>query len=119
LTKKFDFIDGLLDNEKLQLVFCKELFTEINEVTSRPKLKKFFTEKELEFVFNNIEEHALYIPIVSSVIVCRDEKDNFILSLAKDSKADYLLTGDKDLLTMKTFETTKIMTIAEYKSEEL
>jgi putative PIN family toxin of toxin-antitoxin system len=101
----------------VQLVFCEKLFLEIIEVTSRPKLKKFFTEKELETVFDSIEQHAIYIPVVSSVAVCRDAKDNFLLSLAKDSKADYLLTGDKDLLTLRTFETTKIITVADYQEE--
>jgi putative PIN family toxin of toxin-antitoxin system len=116
LSKKFDFIDSLLDDGKVQLVFCNELFAELSEVASRPKLKKFFTKKDWEFIFNIIERYAFFISIVSSVAVCRDEKDNFLLSLAKDSKADYLLTGDKDLLILKTFGTTKITTITEYQS---
>jgi putative PIN family toxin of toxin-antitoxin system len=114
LSKKFDFIDKLLNEGKVQLVFCSELFTELTEVASRPKLKKFFTEKDWEFIFNIIEEYAVFISVVSSVVGCRDEKDNFLLSLAKDSKANYLLTGDKDLLILKTFEMTKIITVAEY-----
>jgi putative PIN family toxin of toxin-antitoxin system len=114
LSKKFDFIDKLLYEEKVQLVFCSELFTELTEVASRPKLKKFFTEKDWEFIFNIIEQYAVFISVVSSVAACRDEKDNFLLSLAKDSKANYLLTGDKDLLILKTFEMTKIITVAEY-----
>jgi putative PIN family toxin of toxin-antitoxin system len=116
LSKKFDFIDSLLDDGKVQLVFCNELFVELSEVASRPNLKKFFTEKDWEFIFNIIERYAFFIPVVSSVAMCRDEKDDFLLSLAKDSKADYLLTGDKDLLILRAFETTKIITIAEYQS---
>jgi putative PIN family toxin of toxin-antitoxin system len=117
LSKKFNFIDRLLSDEKVQMIFCNELFAEMAEVASRPKLKKYFTDKDWEFIFNIIERYALYIPVVSSVVVCRDKKDNFLLSLAKDSKADYLLTGDKDLLILKTFETTKIVTIREYQGK--
>lgn len=52
---------------------------------------------------------------VSSVVdICRDEKDNFLLALAKDSKADYLITGDADLLTIKKFEHTEILTYIEF-----
>jgi len=43
------------------------------------------------------------------VIICRDVKDNHILDLAKISKAQYIITGDEDLLTLKTFQTTKIL----------
>jgi putative PIN family toxin of toxin-antitoxin system len=108
-----------LASERIQLIFCAELFAEIVEIANRPKLKKFLTEIELNIIFNFIGKYALYIPIISSVAVCRDAKDNFLLSLAKDSKADYLLTGDNDLLILKTFETTKIISIAEYQVEAL
>jgi predicted nucleic acid-binding protein len=37
-----------------------------------------------------------------------------LLSLAKDSQADYLITGDNDLLTLKIFEKTQILTMAEF-----
>ncbi len=51
------------------------------------------------------------IDVQSIVTICRDPKDNFLLALAKDSKADYLLTGDNDLLDIKNFGKTKIITI--------
>lgn len=42
---------------------------------------------------------------------CRDSKDNFLLNLAIDSKADYLVTGDSDLLDIEVIESTEIITI--------
>lgn len=36
------------------------------------------------------------IEVESIVTICKDSPDNFLLALAKDSKADYLLTGDND-----------------------
>jgi len=116
LSKRFDFIDNLLDNRIIELVFCDELFAELIEVVNRPKLQKFFTAEDWALTSKIIEHSAVCIPVVSSVTLCRDEKDNFLLSLAKDAKADYLLTGDKDLLVLKTFEVTKIITIAEFKT---
>jgi len=38
------------------------------------------------------------------VNACRDFKDNFLLSLCRDGKADFLITGDPDLLVIKKFE---------------
>lgn len=54
------------------------------------------------------------IKIESIVTVCRDPNDNFLLALAKDGKADYLLTGDNDLLVIKKLGKTKIIKIVEF-----
>jgi putative PIN family toxin of toxin-antitoxin system len=114
LSKKFDFIDSLLNTGKVQLIFCNELLEELADVTGRPKLSRFFTRSEWNLIFDIIDRYAIYIPVVSNVNACRDIKDNFLLSLAKDSQADYLLTGDHDLLTLKIFEKTQILTVAEF-----
>ncbi|MGZ5191833.1 MAG: putative toxin-antitoxin system toxin component, PIN family, partial [Flavisolibacter sp.] len=57
------------------------------------------------------------VEIESIVTICRDPKDNFLLALAKDGKADYLLTGEKDLLELKKFGKTKIQTISTFIGE--
>jgi len=110
LSKRFSFIDELLDSGKVELVFCDELLAELIEVAHRPKLRKFFTTEDWVLIFEIIERYAVYIPVVSSVTACRDTK----LSLAKDAKANYLLTGDNDLLVLRTFDVTQIVTIAEF-----
>jgi len=57
------------------------------------------------------------IEVESIVTICRDLSDNFLLALAKDGKADYLLTGDKDLPELKNFGKTQIKTIAGFIAE--
>jgi len=42
--------------------------------------------------------------------VCRDKDDDNILSCAKASKADYLVTGDEDLLILKNIGRIRIIT---------
>lgn len=54
-----------------------------------------------------MHEHAEHIEVKSVITACRDEKDNFLLSLAVDGKADFLITGDDDLLTLKKDEENK------------
>jgi putative PIN family toxin of toxin-antitoxin system len=115
LSKKYSFIDKLLNGRKIRLVFCYELFDELIRVIDRPKLQKFFKSDDKKIVLDIIERYAEYITVTSNVEVCRDPKDNFLLSLAKDSRADFLITGDNDLLVLKKFEDTEIVTIAEYK----
>ncbi|WP_412467589.1 putative toxin-antitoxin system toxin component, PIN family [Pedobacter sp. KLB.chiD] len=47
-------------------------------------------------------------------MIFRDAKDNFLLSLCVDGNADFLLTGDQDLLSLEKIGTTNIKTIASF-----
>jgi len=53
------------------------------------------------------------VEVTSDVKICRDNKDNFLLNLAIDSKADFLITGDADLLVLEEIRTTMIIPIAQ------
>jgi predicted nucleic acid-binding protein len=44
----------------------------------------------------------------------RDAKDLYLLSLAETIQADYILTGDKDLLVLESHSQTQILTYSEY-----
>jgi len=46
--------------------------------------------------------------------VCRDREDDKILGLAVNAGADYIITGDKDLLVLKKFELITILTPREF-----
>jgi uncharacterized protein len=46
-----------------------------------------------------------------------DPKDNFLLDLIDFSKADYLVTGDKDLLDHNPFKTAHILSPAEFENQ--
>ena len=65
-------------------------------------------------LFSIVEGYAIFIEVNYIVDACRDKKDNYLLALAKESNADFLITGDNDLLIMKQFENTKIITITDY-----
>jgi putative PIN family toxin of toxin-antitoxin system len=40
------------------------------------------------------------IPVSTHLSLCRDPKDDHYLSLCKETQADFLITGDKDLLNL-------------------
>jgi uncharacterized protein len=46
----------------------------------------------------NLMAFARCIPVSTKVAFSRDLKDDHYLSLCKEAKADFLITGDKDLL---------------------
>lgn len=48
-------------------------------------------------------------PSITVPKVCRSKDDNNILACAQEGTADYLVSGDKDLLILKAFEGTHII----------
>jgi len=116
ISKDLSKLDELLFEKKVKLVFSKELLDEFLEVTKRPKFRRFFTRTDVENILETIDEYADFVVVKSKITICRDLKDNFLLSLAKDGKADFLLTGDNDLLDIGMFEKTSIETISDFLS---
>jgi putative PIN family toxin of toxin-antitoxin system len=114
ISKRLKRIDTIFNEDRLILIFSEELLEEVIEVTSRKKFKKYFSNEDVEVLLALFDTYGELIEVESIVELCRDEKDNFLLSLAKDSKADYLITGDGDLLTIKKFEHTEIITYTEF-----
>lgn len=57
-----------------------------------------------------LEKEAQMISVEHTVSVCRDPKDNKYLELALSGKANFLITGDKDLLILNPFENIPIIT---------
>jgi putative PIN family toxin of toxin-antitoxin system len=55
----------------------------------------------------------LVVP-AESVSVCRDPDDNRILEAAVAGRADYIVTGDADLLSMQSFQQIPIVTVSDF-----
>lgn len=116
ISNKQNQLDDLLFTKKARLLFSVELIAEIESTIAKPKLKKYFDPDALKDMLSAIEPFTDLVEVKSTVAVCRDPKDNFLLALAKDGKADYLITGDKDLLELRKFGKTKIITITNFLS---
>lgn len=117
ITKNYSKLDQLLLDNKVAFLFSEELLAEFIDVSKRPKLKKYFSKKDIITMLELIQHHIEVIEVKTIVKKCRDEKDNFLLGLAIDGKANYLITGDKDLLDLGKIKQTKIITIREYLSK--
>jgi predicted nucleic acid-binding protein len=58
---------------------------------------------------------SIRVTITGSVAgVCRDPKDDHILECAVKARAQVLISGDKDLLTLGTFHGIRILTARQY-----
>ncbi len=114
LSNRFQKLDTILFSTTTIVLFSKELFDEFIEVAQRPKFKQYISSEDLLFLAESIQAKAEFVDVRSVVKACRDIKDDFLLSLAIDGEATHLLTGDKDLLDLKKFGNTKILTIADF-----
>jgi len=117
LTKNFSVFDKIVSTPNFKLLFSSTLLEEFIEVAQRPKFRKYFSPSDLEELLFQMQAHGEFITVTSSTTICRDQKDNFLLSLSKDGKASYLITGDKDLLDLKRFAKTQIVTLKRFLSE--
>jgi len=114
ITKDLAKLDNSIFTGETILIFSQELLHEFITVVSRPKFKKYFSQEEIIEILDIIDQQSIFVEVTSDIKKCRDEKDNFLLSLAVDGNADFLITGDQDLLELKAIEKTQIVTINQY-----
>jgi hypothetical protein len=114
ISKKFSQIEKLILNKKVILIFSNELLEEFIDVVNRPKFEKYFSRKDIEKILEYFDQFGKLVKVTSDINICREEKDNFLLNLSVDSKADYLITGDKDLLILEKIDNTKILAFSEF-----
>lgn len=110
ISNRFSEIDQLLFTNEVTLVFSLELLEEFTQVVDRPKFKKFISSSDINKLLSIFESYADIVEVTSTLNLCRDVKDNFLINLAIDGKVDYLITGDADLLILEQIGNTKIVT---------
>jgi putative PIN family toxin of toxin-antitoxin system len=87
-----------------------ETIDELNEVLRRPKFDRYVREEErLRFLASFIHEATL-VEVGVKIVACRDSSDDKFLELAVSGKADTLISGDGDLLTLHPFRSIPILT---------
>jgi uncharacterized protein len=92
-----------------QILISDDLQDELSEAILRPKFDRYLsTDKRLQFLARFINL-AMPISVVEQIDICRDPKDNMILELAVDGKANCIVSGDKDLLVLNPFRGIAIM----------
>lgn len=114
ITRDLKALDTQIKAGKIKVVFSLELIREFLSIANRPKFKKYFSKEDIEQLIDLFEFYGELVQVQDKVKLCRDPKDDFLLSLAIESNANYLITGDKDLLDLKIIEKTKIIKIADY-----
>ncbi len=83
-----------------KVLLSLELLEELNEVLGRKKFNRYLTSEEREEILAALVERAVLVEIIEKVQECRDPKDDKVLELALNGEANYIITGDRDLLVL-------------------
>ncbi|MEO6723542.1 MAG: putative toxin-antitoxin system toxin component, PIN family [Ferruginibacter sp.] len=116
IGKRLSFMKDFIADGQFTIVITNQLVEEIREVTSRERLKKYFPQESVTDLIDLLQSIAENVNIKPTHFINRDPKDNFLLDLIDFSKADYLVTGDKDLLVHNPFKTAAILTPADFEA---
>ena len=114
IGRRLSKLVDLLSNERVILVICSELLADLRDVTSRPKFAKYFNQSDVESLIDFMQIIGETIEPQQSVKICRDAADDYLLALAAEAKAEYLVTGDDDLLVIKEFGACQIVDVSTF-----
>ena len=101
----------ILSNDQLRVFYSSELLAEFEGVVSRKKFTKIITPAQVG------RFQALTLPLMNRVAptaipaTSRDPDDDYLLGICKACQADFLITGDDDLLTL---EQTTIVSMGQF-----
>ena len=104
----------LLDKNKVTIISTDEQIKELLEVVSRKKFQKYFSLTNIEEFLKLFEEKSQIVKLKTNQTICRDLKDNYLINLAIDSKADFLISGDNDILILKRIGSTEIISYTSF-----
>ena len=104
--------DKLLDNGTI--LVSVPVLLELADVLNRQKFDDYVTHDERMRFMASFLKVAEMVEISETITVCRDPKDNKLLELATSGDADFLVTGDKDLLVLNPFRGVEIVTPREF-----
>ena len=114
IGKRLRRLKDKLSDLSIILIFTDQLISELQLVTARPKFRKYFEKRDVTEFINLISIIGMNYHIQDIPQVCRDPKDNFLLGLCEMGNADYLVTGDQDLLELVEYKGTKIIKATEF-----
>ncbi len=93
----------------------EEITAEINQVLAYPKLVRIYktTELDKDELMQQVLRIVKFVKVASKVNVIQEHaSDNKFLDCALDSKADYIVSGDKHVLNVVSYKKIKMLTVS-------
>lgn len=100
---------------RFDLLTSADQLDELMRATRYPKIRERLSPSLAGRLINEVRDLAIMVTNLPVVTASSDPYDNYLLAMASAGAADFLLTGDKrDLLGLKLFEGTKIITVRDF-----
>ncbi len=107
-----------LETDSFILVNSQTLRRELEEVLRRTKFSALLTEKKIVALLRLVDvTSVIFSPLSTLPVEVRDPKDRIVLATALGGRADYLVTGDQDLLVLnghRALKELKIVSVKEF-----
>jgi uncharacterized protein len=107
-------IMGLLTADRFQAFYPNLLLDQLQEVAARPKVAARISADRLTQLVTVIQRNASHVELGTIPVICRDPSDDAFLECARLADCDYLVTGDKDLLVLRSHGKTRIVSPADF-----
>lgn len=99
------------------LITSQTLIDEVERVFCYPRIQKKYhiTEKQVTNALKNLINYSIATPRnIKLSVITKDPPDNEVLIAALEGEADYIVTGDADLLELKSYKGIKIVLPSEF-----
>lgn len=99
-----------------QILMSNEILGELTDIFNRPKFDRYSSKQLRNEFLNDFLAIVENVQIVQKIAACRDRKDDKFLELAVNGNANYIITGDQDLLVLNPFQDIAIISVSDYLS---
>jgi len=98
------------------LLYADLLLDELVAKLALPRIrdKYHLSDEDVQIVLSFILLHGEPVTPQRRIMACRDPKDDIVLEVAVTGRADFIVTGDNDLLVLHPFEGIPIIGPAEF-----
>ena len=106
---------GLIRDAKVPLFSSAALVEELRQVLSRPKFQQKISRAG-ESVDSIVDLYVVAVTLVDPVLVpgvAPDPKDDIVIATALGAEAEFLVTGDKELLVIGSYRGVQIVSVSE------
>jgi len=91
------------------LITSEACLVEMKRIFYKDKFANYFSREEADIFLEVFREAAEVVERTEEIRACRDPKDDMYLETAVAAKADYIVTGDADLLILNPFRGISIL----------
>ena len=109
---------SLCNSDIVDVYMCDELIEEFIRISSQEKIRKYASDERVIQIIDLMNASCI-LKKCSKIAVSpglKDVNDLYLLAFAETVNADFILTGDNDLLSLQSHHQTKIVTYKEFQT---